>query len=796
MMEFDEIVVKESPGLCRCCLSEGCYKDLGTEYTWMNETEVYADMLLECFDISITQHNDGPNGPNRLICEVCITRLRDACNFKKQVLDSEKKFIDMMGRGEFRPKMLIYQAQMKCEDPVEAPIEEADIEYLEDDIDFTDVPEELIKDETEPSVSDITVSTLPVKGKRGRPRKNAVKPEKRQKVDDKPKTSKAVTKDVQSRKAKYSDCDQRRKNLQILLNNTTLIPFKWRGKYLCFYCGDDFDSQKTLAKHTKGHGPCNLKDRAIKLVKSADIELKVDVSDISCEICTETFNEIDDIIEHLISAHKLPYDRSIEILISAYRLIDLKCRVCGQYFDYLRKLISHMNNDHPINCFPCTDCTLKFNKKRDLESHIRFHHRDMHPCTKCTMEFSTNAALQKHRSKAHTSTCNLCFRIFSSDNKRLAHLKSDHDSDENQCLFCYEVLTTKQAFIRHALKCQHKPQEEILDNNTNDNKITVKEIRTSLARVFNMTTAMPFKCYMNKFNCFYCTETFTSCDELKEHTTTQHPHCDISFKSMKLKNRYDGIKIKVDTYSLHCKLCLIYFENLNDIINHINAEHKAKCDPSVESNLQAYKLVQDNYSCPMCGEVHRYFCVLLKHISSTHNDNNHICMYCGEAFRTDPNLRAHMSRSHRLSENISCNICNRVFANKGMLKTHLGSVHGTKLYQCKQCTEKFPSPYAMKRHMILSHGTGHRCTYCDKLFTKNSFMVNHVRRLHLKEKNVECSICYERFFDVQRLKMHMVKHVGERNFHCDICGKKFLWKKNLRGHMASHYKNANARNVT
>lgn len=53
MMEFDEIVVKESPGLCRCCLSEGCYKDLGTEYTWMNENEIYADMLLECFDISV-----------------------------------------------------------------------------------------------------------------------------------------------------------------------------------------------------------------------------------------------------------------------------------------------------------------------------------------------------------------------------------------------------------------------------------------------------------------------------------------------------------------------------------------------------------------------------------------------------------------------------------------------------------------------------------------------------------------------------------------------------------------------
>lgn len=55
-MEFDEVVVKESPGLCRCCLSEGCYKDLGSEYSWMGDTEIYADMLLECFDLSVRNY--------------------------------------------------------------------------------------------------------------------------------------------------------------------------------------------------------------------------------------------------------------------------------------------------------------------------------------------------------------------------------------------------------------------------------------------------------------------------------------------------------------------------------------------------------------------------------------------------------------------------------------------------------------------------------------------------------------------------------------------------------------------
>lgn len=52
-MDYD-VSVKESPGLCRCCLSEGCYKDLGSEYSWMNDTEIYADMLLDCFDIGVS----------------------------------------------------------------------------------------------------------------------------------------------------------------------------------------------------------------------------------------------------------------------------------------------------------------------------------------------------------------------------------------------------------------------------------------------------------------------------------------------------------------------------------------------------------------------------------------------------------------------------------------------------------------------------------------------------------------------------------------------------------------------
>lgn len=60
---------------------------------------------------------------------------------------------------------------------------------------FPDTEE--FKDESEPTVSDITVSSLPIKGKRGRPKKTVVKTEKKakiSKVEEKPKSSKAVAK--------------------------------------------------------------------------------------------------------------------------------------------------------------------------------------------------------------------------------------------------------------------------------------------------------------------------------------------------------------------------------------------------------------------------------------------------------------------------------------------------------------------------------------------------------------------------------------------------------------------------
>lgn len=581
----------------------------------------------------------------------------------------------------------------------------------------------------------------------------------------------------------------RRRNLLILFNNTSIIPFKFRGKCRCFYCGEVLPVYADLRKHTKAHGPCFEDDRAIRLVKTDEAEVKVDISNIVCEICNEPFATFEEIISHLITKHSFSYDKDVKLTIMTYRLIDLQCLSCDQKFNQVNELVAHVNHKHPIQSLDCQICHQKFIRKPYLDAHMRLKHKDNYKCLKCSQMFLSHSSLEEHKIKSHVAVCNICFLKFSCQKKRLKHMKLEHANEPLKCGFCLKSMNTKLGFLRHAAKCtEHGINGDdtyIIDD---DKKPAVIQIRNNIACILNMSTAIPFKYFMNRFRCFYCPKDFIDCEELKEHTVIEHPVCDIDFKCMRLRNRQEGC-VKIDISTLSCKMCYKKLSNLESLIDHLISEHKVFYDKSIDSNMQSYKLIKDNYPCPICEEVYTHFSTLLRHMGQIHTDNKNICMHCGKSFRNLPNLRVHISNHHKTTGTYKCNRCDQEFSSNKYLQTHLGRLHAMKVFECPKCKEKFTSNYTMQRHMINTHSSGHKCIYCGKLFTSNCFMLDHVKRTHLKERNVECHICYENFFDIQCLKTHMVKHNGERNFHCDVCGKKFLWKKNLRSHMALHKEN-------
>ncbi|XP_063544831.1 uncharacterized protein LOC134753000 [Cydia strobilella] len=72
---------------CRCCLRCPPDKDLTTPYTHLGNTEIYADMIKQCFDINLAVGGPGSCG----ICSTCVGRLRDASDFKLQVQRSQEE---------------------------------------------------------------------------------------------------------------------------------------------------------------------------------------------------------------------------------------------------------------------------------------------------------------------------------------------------------------------------------------------------------------------------------------------------------------------------------------------------------------------------------------------------------------------------------------------------------------------------------------------------------------------------------------------------------------------------------
>lgn len=566
-------------------------------------------------------------------------------------------------------------------------------------------------------------------------------------------------------KADRITSERRRKNLKTILDNTTILPFKWRGVIVCFYCSAPINDYVEFRKHTKAHGPCSIKHFAMKELKGKGISVNLDVSEIACEICEEQFKSYEVIVEHLRNEHSLFYDTEVYSEILEYRLMDLICTQCDKQLETFKRLVSHVNKHHPVNRFGCHDCGRLFSKKRDIFSHINIYHRlGRYVCKHCSFKCKTRVELRTHSSHNHPKTCDFCTREFQS------------------------TLGLKQHIIRCKVRLLAQGQTELLNQNVTTPRTheQIFRIRQNIQCVLNMSTAIPFK-FRVKFSCFYCFIQFDDYEVLKQHTKTEHTVCDIKCKSMK-SCKGKRTFVRVDIAELACKLCSTPMPDLETFIDHAIMNHNADYDKTVSLNtcFEPYRLHKGNIPCLECPKVFRYLNTMLKHFNSEHSNNNVICDYCGRGFRSTTNLKMHLQNNHTGS--CECKTCHAKFKNHSVLIRHMAKIHNEKTFKCPNCSDMFESAYQRQIHLIKLHGIGHKCEYCGKMFTKHSFMDIHVRRTHLKEKNVACSVCNDKFFDNHLLRMHMVKHDGERKFKCELCGKAFLRQKNLRTHLDTHKK--------
>ncbi|XP_063390648.1 zinc finger protein 273-like isoform X11 [Cydia fagiglandana] len=479
------------PTVCRCCFAEGCYKDISTEYFWMGKREVYSEMLTETFDLSIAfAQTSGPNSNSRLICEPCISRLRDASEFKRQVQECEKMFMQYLDPG----RTVVDELQMEItQEPSEkVKLEPVKLEKNHSDDDFDDRGgfEDMDEDDLDDQPLTKLASKVPKKesvdlldlldNAKAEKRKSSAKTKSSpaKKAKTKKETPKATaSKAKPEKKKKGLPARQRpgprtsiwqmtiseRQNAATFLEFTTIKPFFYQqANFKCFYCNEVFPEIHSVLQHTAFHVTpercCLLK----QYLRKGKRVIKVDISGLKCKLCEQKYSDLDDIRKHLIAAHKKEFNTAGNGLM-AYDLSTnnglLSCHKCSKTFNSFFLLNRHMNVHFSV---VCETCGLGFMSHQRLINHRIVHQNGVHKCDKCQEVFTTKLKLRYHLFKKHEVTnakkikplkCPHCLERFAEHYRKMTHLKEAHGITFSfECQICKAVFPTRRALTEHTTK--------------------------------------------------------------------------------------------------------------------------------------------------------------------------------------------------------------------------------------------------------------------------------------------------------------------------------------------------------
>lgn len=365
-----------------------------------------------------------------------------------------------------------------------------------------------------------------------------------------------VIKPVALRKEDYmkmiTDFDERmarRKSVIAILEYSKVCPFRWmKNLYFCFYCDKDFVDPAELRAHNSiDHANVTTQQIKLAIRRLKKFELaKVDITDVTCKICSVSIEEFNSLKLHLIAVHSKQLDpkRSDGFLPFKLEKNAFQCTLCIEKYEEFKTLNQHMNV-HFQN-FICEQCGAGFVTPERLRTHAFSHETGSFTCDGCDKTFRSMNAKNEHFATVHMQVkrhrCPHCLESFRNYFQRNKHITNVHGLKikEFKCNLCPKIFTLSGKLGHHIRTVHLKVKRHACDvcdwkfyskselklhmvRHGGERKYQCHVCKKAYARKYTLKEHIRIHENDRRFTCSLCGKSFVQNCSLKHHVKVHHP---------------------------------------------------------------------------------------------------------------------------------------------------------------------------------------------------------------------------------------------------------------------------------